>query len=750
MNELDFEKRRVPKTPLKDLEREKLKNSISQMSYETILEIGSGVLDAVNSGIVIADAKANRFPIIFVNKAFEEITEYKLEEVLGRNCNFLQSDDRHQKEITVIRDSLTAGTSCNVTLRNYRKNGSMFWNELAITPVRSKKGELTHFVGIQNDVTQKKKLELLRKAKGEILEMVVKKNPITHIVKAIQETLEQQIPGGIVAIMIADQVKRILSEVNAPKLSKDLTTTLLENVPIKPNFCCCASSAYHKKRVIQQNIQEEIKWEKYLDFINDSGLKSCWSYPMLDANNEILGVLTIFHKSTTTPAKTNEELIWEMVNLVSLVVEQINIREQLQANLVDLESYSKGLEQKVRKRTKDLKKAVMDLEVTNVELIGQTNEAKAAELRAETNEAILMAIIKEFPKGAILLVDAQMHIHFMEGAELKDIQQQVKGVRRIKIDKLKGFSDQRKKLFVQYVQRTLKGEHLSFETEYRRVPFVINTTPLSTENGNITHALFVLLNITERKQNERKMLQNLEKEKELSDLKSRFISTASHEFRTPLSVILSSATLIEKQNEQGMEDRRLKHLNRIKSNVQHLVTVLNDFLSLSKLEEGKTVAKPEWFNLIDFSKSMVDQMQLNRRAGQRIFFEYDNSKIPVYLDGKLMRHVFLNLLGNAIKYSGENQKISLKITVDDKKISILVKDEGMGIPLNEQQYLFQRFFRAKNSLNIAGTGLGLHIVKQYVELMTGTLSFESTENVGSTFTVEFPKINQENEKSISN
>ncbi|WP_190810995.1 GAF domain-containing sensor histidine kinase [Flagellimonas sp. S3867] len=750
MSELDFKKRNVHKTPLKDIAKEKLKKAIIQMNTENMLEAENGVLDAVDNGIVIADANLDSFPIIYANKAFERITGYKLKEVLGRNCNFLQSDDRHQKEIETIRRSLVAGKSCNVTLRNYKKNGSMFWNELTITPIKNKKGELTHFIGFQNDITQKKKLELLRKAKSDILEMVVKKSALTQIVQAIQQTLEQQIPGAIVAIMIADRKKRILSEINAPRLSKGLITTILKSVPIKPDFCCCATAAYSKKRVIQQNIEEELTWQKYIDVVKESELKSCWSYPILDVNDGILGVLTVFHQNSKSPAKTDEELIWEMTNLFSLAIEQMRMREQLEANLVELSSYSKGLEKKVKKRTKDLNKAVLDLEVTNIELVGQTNEAKAAELRAETNEAILMAIIKKFPKGAILLVDDQMQIQFMEGTELKDVQQQVSISQKIKIDELEGFSSQRKELFINHVQRTLNGEHLSFETEYRRIPYAINTTPLSIYNGNITHALFVLLNITDRKQIEGKMLQNLDREKELSDLKSRFISTASHEFRTPLSVILSSSTLIEKQNQPGMEDRRLKHLNRIKSNVQHLVTVLNDFLSLSKLEEGKTIARPEWFNLVDFSKSMLDQMVLSKKEGQIIAFEHDTAKVPVHLDSKLMRHILLNLLGNAIKYSEEGQKILLKIQENGQQVSIEVTDEGIGIPLNEQQHLFQRFFRAKNSLNIAGTGLGLHIVKQYVELMKGTLNFESMKNKGSTFTVTFPKNTQENEKSTSN
>ncbi len=753
MNELDFKRqsvRNIDITLSKGSEKGRPNNPGVQMDAKDILEIGNGIFDTVGNGVVIADAKLDRFPITYVNKAFEKITGYILKEVLGKNCNFLQSDDRHQKEIETIRQTLRAGSTCNVVLRNYKKDGSMFWNELSITPIKNKKGKLTHFIGILNDITQKKKLALSRKAKSDILEMVVKKSSFAFIANAVQRTIEQQIPGAVVAIMIADPKKRNLSRVNAPKLSRELTRTILESVPIKHDFCCCASSAYHKKKVIQQNIQEEVTWKKYLDIVKQSGLRSCWSYPMLDGKNEILGVLTIFHQSSKTPGKTDEALIWEMVNLVSLAVEQMSIRKQLQANLKELSSYSKGLEKKVEKRTEDLKRAFIDLEVANIELVGQTNEAKAAELRAETNEAILMAIIRKFPKGAILLVDDQMQIRFMEGSELKSIQQQVKGLQRIMINELSGFSDQRKKLFIEYVQRTLKGEHLSFETEYRKIPYAINTTPLSMENGSVTHALFVLLNINDRKQNERKMLQNLKREIELSDLKSRFISTASHEFRTPLSVILSSTTLIEKQNQPGMEERRMKHLNRIKSNVQHLVTVLNDFLSLSKLEEGKVIVQPEQFDLIDFSKSMIDQIELSKKIGQDVVLDLGSSKVHVFLDSKLLRHVLLNLLGNAIKYSAEGQKITLKIQEDDQKITLAVLDEGIGIPLHEQQYLFQRFFRAKNSLNIAGTGLGLHIVKHYVELMGGTLSFESIENVGSTFTVTFPKITQENEKSFSN
>ncbi|NAS12277.1 PAS domain S-box protein [Poritiphilus flavus] len=710
----------------------------AQMEAGNTLEIRKRALDATASGLIIADAKLNRFPIIYVNNAFEQITGYTSQEVMGLNCDFLQNDDRHQKEIETISKALRSGKSCHVVLRNYKKDGSMFWNELSITPVRNKVGELTHFIGTQNDITTKKNLELLHQAKSDLLEMVIKRRPLQETTKRIQQILEQQIPNANIALMIFNKQKNSLEKVTSPNLPKEFSE-MLENVSVEPNSCSCAVSAYFKRKEIAENILEDPSWLKFRDPLVKSGMNSCWSYPMLDAEDKILGVLSVFHQHPGIPGKANEALIEELASLASVAIEQTNIREQLQDNIEQLALYSKGLEKEVAERTKDLKEAFKELEVSNFELIGQTKEAKAAEIRAETSEAMLMEIAKKFPKGVILLVDDNMCINFMEGTELRGLQEQVSRTENKKIDELKSFSDKRKTLLKKYVQRTLAGEHLSFETKYRNNIYGVNTTPLSVDNGNITHALLVLLNISKRKENERKIFENLKKERELSELKSRFITTASHEFRTPLSVILSSATLIEKLNMPGKEERRLVHLHRIRSNVQHLGVVLNDFLSLSKLEEGKTTAEFKKFDLVAFSRSVIEEIETHKKHGQVIIFEHNLPKTEVLLDSKLMHHILLNLLSNAVKYSPKNKQITLKIESEAQKISIWVIDEGIGIPESEQQHLFQRFFRAKNSLNISGTGLGLHIVKQYVELMNGELSFESKENVGSTFKMVFPQ-----------
>jgi two-component system sensor kinase FixL len=228
----------------------------------------------------------------------------------------------------------------------------------------------------------------------------------------------------------------------------------------------------------------------------------------------------------------------------------------------------------------------------------------------------------------------------------------------------------------------------------------------------------------------------LEKEKELNELKSRFVSMASHEFRTPLSTILSSASLIGRYTEPGTEAKREKHVNRIKSAVGNLTGILNDFLSLSKLEEGRFENIPETFDLFELANLVIDELKSICKPNQQIIYNHLSERKIVNLDKKFTHNIFINLLSNAIKYS--EKAIYLTTDITESQISIIVKDQGIGIPETEQEYLFTRFFRAKNATNIQGTGLGLNIVRKYLELMGGTITFMSELNQGTTFTIVFP------------
>lgn len=228
----------------------------------------------------------------------------------------------------------------------------------------------------------------------------------------------------------------------------------------------------------------------------------------------------------------------------------------------------------------------------------------------------------------------------------------------------------------------------------------------------------------------------LTKEIELNELKSKFVSLASHEFRTPLSTIASSAQLIAKYNLEHQEPNRRKHIDRIQKNVKHLTTVLGDFLSLSKLEEGMVKVFPSKINLKSFFQDLLEEMNLQRKEGQNIIIDY-NGNDTVEIDEKLLTHILHNLINNAIKYSSKNTAVSLLIKNQTNQLTIEVKDDGIGIPENELNNLFERFYRASNVSNIQGTGLGLNLVKKYVELMNGTITVESELNKGTKFTIFF-------------
>lgn len=228
----------------------------------------------------------------------------------------------------------------------------------------------------------------------------------------------------------------------------------------------------------------------------------------------------------------------------------------------------------------------------------------------------------------------------------------------------------------------------------------------------------------------------LSQEKKLGDLKSRFVSMASHEFRTPLSTILSSASLVSKYLKEEEQDKRDKHINRIKSAVNNLTEILNDFLSIGKMEDGKVVTHFTLFNIKELISTVCNEITGIVKSGQVITYNHKGGQM-VELDPSLLRNVLINLLSNAIKFSPENGKIAVKSEVTATDIKLIVKDCGIGISEEDKEHLFERFFRGANVTNIQGTGLGLHIVERYVELMNGSIDLKSELEKGTTFTIRF-------------
>lgn len=237
----------------------------------------------------------------------------------------------------------------------------------------------------------------------------------------------------------------------------------------------------------------------------------------------------------------------------------------------------------------------------------------------------------------------------------------------------------------------------------------------------------------------REVKEALKKEMQLNELKSRFVTMASHEFRTPLSAILSSASLIGKYKESDDDDKRVKHINRIKSSVATMTNILNDFLSLSRLEEGRVEIQPTAFEVEELVQEAIDEISPVLKNNQEILFAHEGES-DVIMDKNITKNIIINLLSNAIKYSGEGKQIHVNTSVNKDFFNIQIEDQGIGIPEDDQVHLFSRFFRAHNVTNIEGTGLGLNIVKKYLDLLNGTIQFESKLNEGSTFKINLPLI----------
>lgn len=392
-------------------------------------------------------------------------------------------------------------------------------------------------------------------------------------------------------------------------------------------------------------------------------------------------------------------------------------------NEEQLQVYTTELQSKVKERTQEL-------EHLNLGLRKEVMERRSAERALQRSQKLYETVAKNFPNGSINLLSRDLIYEFSEG----------KGVRHSKqiigTPFLKAHREGAREALEECLNRTLQGKESSLEYTTDRGTSLLHAVPIFDDQGEVERILIVEEDISEIKKAEQETRLLLEKERELNEMKSRFVSMASHEFRTPLSTILSSTSLIGKYTETDQQDKRDKHLERIKSSVKNLTEILNDFLSLEKLETGSMEVMIEKVDVSALISEILDELSSIRKSGQ--VFRFTPIELSIFSDKKLLRNILINLVSNAIKYSPEKGAIILAVDAQPHHTQIQVTDEGMGIPEEEQKNIFQRFFRAKNAFNIQGTGLGLHIVQKYVHLLKGDITLESQLGKGTTITINLP------------
>ncbi len=244
--------------------------------------------------------------------------------------------------------------------------------------------------------------------------------------------------------------------------------------------------------------------------------------------------------------------------------------------------------------------------------------------------------------------------------------------------------------------------------------------------------------IKKRKQAEKKIKNALQKEKELNELKTKFLSLVSHEFKTPLSGILTSATLAEKYIQENQQYKREKHLGTIRNKVHYLNNILNDFLSIERLDAGSGQYKYNSFSLKRLINEVVYNANVTLKSGQELIYPQEMEDMMLYQDEKILELILSNLIGNSIKYSPEDSLIKFEVSPTENAIIFVVEDQGIGIPQKDQKHIFERYFRAENAVLNQGTGIGLNIARTHLENLGGSIEFTSIETEGTKFVVKIP------------
>lgn len=387
-----------------------------------------------------------------------------------------------------------------------------------------------------------------------------------------------------------------------------------------------------------------------------------------------------------------------------------------------IQNINDQLERGIRERTAELNKTIRQLESANQEL--------------EKNQKLLKTIVHNFPDGLIGILDKNMRYVFADGQEMEQFGLNGQGNAGERV--FDNIHPALSKEAEEKLKAVFMGTRVAYDVEMNDKAYTVNSAPIAGLNNTVNEIIVVIKNNTDRKRIEKELQKSIEKEQELSKMKTQFVATASHEFRTPLTTILSSAFLLENYTGTELENKKTTHINKIKQSVNNLTDLLNDFMLLGKLEEGKIRVCPSEIDIREFLEGLVPEIELVRKGGQRVICEYSGNGKVVQLDKQLLRGILLNLVGNAIKYSPANAIVNVNVLITPETLTLQVIDHGIGIPQEEQPNVFKRFYRAQNALNIEGTGLGLNIARKHVMLMNGTIEFESKLNEGTTFTVTLP------------
>ncbi|HEY9696812.1 MAG TPA: PAS domain S-box protein [Trichocoleus sp.] len=651
-----------------------------------------------NDAVLITTADLDDPKIVYVNHAFTQITGYSSEEVLGKTPRLLQGANTDRATTQKIRESLSRYESIVVEILNYNKEGLEAWIDLSIFPVLDQFGQYTHFVAFQRDITQRKQTEaalMLQHQRSELFaEIALKIRQSLQLEDILQTTVNE-----VREMLQCDRVLiyRILpdgSGLVATEAAESCDISILgqfyplDAFPLEYHLPYC----HGKVRAIE-DVERDGLAPRCSRFLREIGVRAKLVVPIV--LQESLWGLIIAHQCDG-PRQWSEfeiELLQQIAHQLEIALAQSQL----------LQAVSESEE---RFRTMANSTSV---------LIWISNPQHECVF---CNQTLLDFV------GRTL--DQQLGYGWTENLHPDD--------RQFCLEEYLRAQAEQQAFEVEYRMRRADGE-------YRWM--LDQAAPCLMPNGQLNGYIGSCVDITDRKQAEVEVYRALKKEKELSELKSHFVSNTSHEFRTPLSTILSSADLIEFYLEQGTVDRIPEHIRRIQTTAVSMTNLLNDILILEKAEVNKLPFVPAPIDLEEFCAELVEEMRLNDHNSHLLTLDIQHEDNPnsgreAQMDERLLRQIFSNLLGNALKYSPTDTTVRFSLVCHNNNAHFAVQDQGIGIPPKDQARLFEPFHRASNVGAISGSGLGLAIVKRSIDIHGGSIAVMSHPETGTTVQVTLP------------
>ncbi|MGE5436434.1 MAG: PAS domain S-box protein [Syntrophothermus sp.] len=732
-------------------ERKKIEAHLNKLSH---------AINQSPNTIVITD---NKGTIEYVNPKFTEVTGYEYEEVYGLNPKIMQSGITGQEVYKELWKTILSGKEWHGSLLNKKKDGELYWEKINISPVKDSDENITHFIAIKEDITQQKKqeeqlhrmyrtLNALRHSSEVILHSDCKEDIISNICKIIIEDC------GHSMVWIGEALKDNKKTVK-PIASGGFENHYIANLNVSWNDDergkgPTGTAIRTGKPYICKDMYKDENFKPWLKSAIENGFRSSVALPMI-ANNNVMGAITIYAKEVDVFSNDEVKLLLELANNLAYGISVMQLKEAKDIAESELIKHKDHLEELVIERTNALKfvNEVLEKaqEVANVghwhyDLINnklqwsdetckifgiepKSFSGSIEEFFSLTHPEDLDKITEEYqrslnnkeifsidhriisPDGKIRFVhDRCTHYYNDNGPYsslgiVKDITEQVLAQKEIDIYR----------------------NHLEELVRTRTEKLAITNSKLELE-------------IEKGKQVEMLLKESLEKEKELNILKTRFISTTSHEFRTPLSSILSSMQLVQRYRKKWSDEELDIHFERIKKSVQHLTKLLDDILIISRSESGIISLNPEDFDLRKLCSNVYEEVKHLATINHKFTFIYECERDNYKLDKKLMQFILENLLSNAFKYSPNGGNVLFSVTGNVSDIQITITDQGMGIPSEDKKHLFEPFHRSKNTGDIPGTGLGLSIVHRAVEMHKGKIEYITKLNKGTKFIVNIPKV----------